>query len=338
MESISAQNLTAIIELYSQLDMVRAKKFVNPQKLENSIQSSDAAPILQERFPEWKFLLSGLKTGYASKIPTMELVGRLRKVEPYALFLWLIFTSAAMLTANSDLWRIQAGIAALVFTFLVGIRLANYYLVDKPAAQISGSILDAVPGTDQKLYDVISRLIDTVNQFLLDNGMSAYPYKHYMEFMEYPGIYYHGKRTLLGPRQIASTPFPLYSVLSGAKGSVKIIMARMEEKLIPVLSELPQEVTIQLLTLNTIARHTAFNIAVTNLNKAHGNLQITLLPPDQELKGVSVIVNDEVWIFDVEAKWNETRYIQVTDPDRKNEIERTFHDLWKKGKLTRIRA
>lgn len=338
MEAITDQKIFSIIDLYCQLDSVRAKKFVNPDKLENAVNSSGKASFLHEQFPEWRGLLSSLKSGYAGKIATMEFVVRARKLEPYALFLWLIFTSAAMLTSNSELWRIQAGIALVVFIFLVAIRLANYYLVDKPAEVISENAVRVTPGSDEKLFEVIKDLIFSVNQYLLTNERSAYPYKHYLEFMEYPGIYYQGRRTLLGPRRIPSTPFPLYCVLSKATETVKISMARMEEKLIPVLGTLPENITIQLLTLNTIARHTAFNIAVTNLHKAHPNLQITLLPPDHDLKGVTVIIDEEVWNFDLEARWNETRYIQVRDPHQKNEIIKTFANLWKKGKLTKIRS
>ncbi len=338
METISEQNLPAIINLYCHLDRIRAKKFINPEKLESDINSSGVVSFVQGRFPEWKFLLSGLKEGFSSKIPTMEFVAHLRKLEPYPLVLWLIITSIAMLTANADLWRIQAGIAVLVFIFLVGARLANFYLVDKPSSQIITKIMDSVPGMDQKLFDVIKDLIYLVDDHLLTNELSAYPYRHYLEFMEYPGIYYHGRRTLLGPSRIQSTPFPLYCALSKAKENVRIIMARMDEKLILILGQIPQEVLIQLLTMNSIARHTSFNIAVTNLYKAHSNLQITLMAPDHDINGVTVFVGDDVWTFDSTAKWNETRYILIKEPELSKENVKSFKSLWNKGRLTKVRS
>ena len=338
METISEKKPTDILNLYCHIDTIRAKKFINPENLQSNVNSSGVVPFIQERFPEWNFMLSGLKDGFSGKIPTMEFVARLRKFEPYPLVLWLIVTSIAMLTANADLWRIQAGIAVLVFIFLVGARLANFYLVDKPSSKIITKIMDSVPGMDQKLFDVIKDLIYLVDDHLLTNELSAYPYRHYLEFMEYPGIYYHGKRTLLGPSRIQSTPFPLYCALSKAKENVRIIMARMDEKLILVLGQIPQEILIQLLTMNSIARHTSFNIAVTNLYKAHSNLQITLLPPEHTINGVTVFIEDEVWTFDSTAKWNETRYILLKDSDQSKENAKTFINLWKKGRLTKVRS
>ena len=115
-------------------------------------------------------------------------------------------------------------------------------------------------------------------------------------------------------------------------------MARMDEKLILVLGQIPPETLIQLLTMNTIARHTSFNIAVTNLYKAHSNLQITLLPPEHDINGITILVEDEVWTFDSTAKWNETRYVLIRDPEQAKESVKTFKSLWKKGRLTKVRS
>ena len=338
MESISEQNLPAIINLYCHLDTIRAKKFVDPEEFESNLHSSGVVSFLQETFPEWRFILSGLKDGFSGKIPTMKFVARLRKFEAYPLILWLIITSSAMLTANADLWRLQAVIAVLVFIFIVGVRVSNAYLVDKSSSRIITHIMDSVPAIDQKLFAAIKDLIYLVDEHLLTNEMSAYPYKHYLESMEYPGIYYHGRRTLLGPSRIQSTPFPLFCVLSKVTENVRIIMARMDEKLILVLGQIPPETLIQLLTMNTIARHTSFNIAVTNLYKAHSNLQITLLPPEHDINGITILVEDEVWTFDSTAKWNETRYVLIRDPEQAKESVKTFKSLWKKGRLTKVRS
>lgn len=337
LNKINDEQLYRIVKLYCQLDALRAKKFVHPETLETSIKTSGGISIVQQNFPEWKTMLSKLSEELSSKSPTIEFIQGLQRVEMVPLILYLIVTGGAMITSSSFLWQAQTVVAIVAFTYLAVVRIASYFLITKPVTQIVSRLNDSIYSMDDKLYNTINELIDTVNSQLLTYEKSPNEYKHYLDHLDYHGLYYRGRRTVLGPRRIQSIPFPLHSILSSYSGVIRIIMARMDEKLISGLEDIPQDIEIKLITMTTIARHTSFNYAISALYKAHENLQVSLMPPDPEIKGVQILMEDSAWRFDLDATWNETRYIKVKGSSQYKQIENTFNRLWKTAKPTKIR-
>ena len=338
METKENPKLNNIVKVYCQLDALRAKKFIQPDEFVSLVKEARLEATLQETFIEWKFVIDKLRSELGSKLTVITVINGLQRAEILPLILYLVITGAAMVTSSTLLWQAQTIVAIVVFLYLAGDRLANYLFVTRPVSQAVAEITKSIPTFDQKIHTAISKLIEQLNNELLTKEISPNNFKHTLYHLDYPGLYYRGKLTMVGPKRLLSMPFPIHQALSKYQDEIRIIMARLDEKLIKGLEKIPEDTQIKLVTLNTIARQTTFNIFISGLYKAHPKTQVVLLTPPTDLKGIQILTQDSTWELEPGRNYNESRYQRIHNSAQRKTIETTFEKAWSSGRQTKIKS
>ena len=342
METKEDPRLNNIVKVYCQLDALRANKFIHPDEFTTLVKDTHMEATLQETFIEWRFVIDKLRNELGSKISVISFISGLQRVEIVPLLLYLVITGAAMITSSSFLWQAQTAVAIVVFLYLAGVRLSNYFFVTRPVSQAVAEIIKSVPAFDQKIHAAISSLIDLLNSELLTKEINPNNFKHTLYHLDYPGLYYRGRITRLGPKRLLSMPFPLHQVLSKCQGVVSIFMARLDEKLIKGLEKVPGETEIKLVTLTSISRQTTFNIYIAGLYKAHPKTQVVLIQPQKQsqkdLKGIQIITSETSWDLDLGKTYTDVCYKRVRNTGKRNTIESNFEKLWSSGHPVKIQS
>lgn len=338
MEKKLDPRLNNIIKAYCQLDALRAKKFIQPDEFVTLVKDAHLEDTLQETFVEWKFVIDKLRSELGSKISVISFISGLQRVEILPLLLYIVVTSAAMMTSSKVLWQVQAIVAIVVFLYLAGDRLAYYFFVTRPVKKAVVEIINNISGFDLKIHAAISSLIDLLNNELLTKEISPDNFRHTLYHVDYPGLYVRGRITAIGPKRLLSMPFPLYHFLKECVGEIRISMARLDEKLLKVLEKITEDTQIKLVTLNSIARQTTFNIFISDLYKAHPNIQVVLLTPPTDLKGVQVITQESTWEFIPGDRENGSRYQEVRNSAQRKALETTFEKSWTSGHQVKIKT
>jgi hypothetical protein len=328
--------LNQIVKLYSQLDAFRANNYVNPEELERLAESTNLKVQITEAFPDWYRLIERLKSTFSNRYTLLALLKRLQSLEAFLLVLYLVVTITALTEKTPAFWNIQMVITAIVFSYLVIMRVSIYFLATSPTKKILQQFETYSHGFDGRLRNGILRSISILDQELLNLEQSPNEYKTELFYTDYPGLYYRGKPSKAGPRRLLTIPFPLHPVLSNSDDTVQVSMGRMDEKLIKSLENIPQATGIELLTRSDIAQQATFRIYFTLLQKTHKKAKLKVAESNDELNGIQLIMRDSIWQFDLSANWQNTRYIQVKDNLEKQAIQENFDRLWKSGKTTTI--
>lgn len=328
--------LNQIVRLYSQLDALRAYKYVNPEELESLAESTNLKGQISEVFPDWHRLIERLKGTFSNKYTLLALLNRLQSLEAFLLVLYLVVTITALTKKTPAFWNIQMTITAIVFSYMVIMRVSVYFLATNPIKKILQQFGTYSPGFDGRLRNGIISIISTIDQELLDLEQSPNEYKTELYFADYPGLYYRGKPSKAGPKRLLTIPFPLYPVLSTSHDTVQVSLGRMDEKLIKSLENIPQATGIELVTRLDISQQATFRIYFSFLQKNHKKAKLEVAESNDKLKGIQLITRDSIWQFDLSVSWQNTRYIQVKDDLEKQAIQENFDQLWKFGKKTTI--
>jgi hypothetical protein len=328
--------LEQIVQLYGQLDSLRANKYVNPEELERLAESTNLKQQIIEAFPDWHRLIERLKSTFSNRYTLLALLNRLQSLEPFMLVLYLVVTITALMKKSPSFWNIQMVITAIVFSYLVLMRVSIYFLATNPTKKILQQYDIYTPGFNGRLRNGIISLISILDQELLNLEQSSNEYKTELFYTDYPGLYYRGKPSKAGPKRLLTIPFPLYPVITNSVDTVQISMGRMDEKLIKSLESIPQATGIELLTRSDIVQQATFRIYFSFLQKNHKKAKLEIAESNDELKGIQLITRDSTWQFDLSANWQNTRYVQVKDNLEKQAIQENFDRLWKSGKKTTI--
>lgn len=333
---LNEQKNRAIAEFYVLLDTLRAKQYVNPALLEIAASNAQAGPIIQEQLPDWAGLLASLKREFAAKSGMVDWIEKLRRFEFVPLLLWLAATAAAIASGQPLIGSLQSITAFIAFGYLLVIRLGVYFLMTRPTSKIITQLQENGTNFDERLRCTIISLIEIINRDLLAREKSPEPYKNFLNYRDYPGLYIRGKPSIAGPSRVLTMPFPLSLILSETKGRVRIMLGRLDEKVVQVLARAPEDTEINIITLRKIARQSTFAMVYEPVYKTHKKVRLILVEQDPTLSGVQVLTGESAWKLDSSAGYAELRYVRIKNEAEQETISKSFNRLWEAGIQTKV--
>jgi hypothetical protein len=322
-------------DLTMQLDMLRAGKFVNPVELRKNLETPELDAIVREQIKRWDWIMEILDKAFTNKLPWLKLVDGLRWFEVPTLTTYLFVIVLAIFQKVPWAMNISTPVSIVVFIYLAITRVSITVLVDNKATQLLKQFSSSYPHYQDKLHNAANQIIDALDTILLDLQEGGSDFRLRLRQTDYIGVTYIMKPSKLGPEMLDAYPFPFQPKLNKAKTSVRIIMARRDDKLIQALAEVPQNTDIQMVITHLIADQKSFPKFIVALKKLHA--RCTSIEVDQiaEVDGVIVLLKDSTWKLDTRAASGYLRlpYLPVEDGKEQSDYNNIFTNLWNGNEL-----
>lgn len=318
------------VDLAMQLDTLRAGKFVNPAELKKSLEVPELQTIVHQQIKNWDTIFDTLVTTFANKIFWIKLVDSLRWIEIPTLTAYLFIVAIALFRNVGWAADISAPATLVVFCYLAITRVSMSVLVDGQAKKLFSKFSSNSPQYPEKLRKAVDQVILGLDSKLLEQGEGGSDFRLRLRRTDYAGVTYIVKPSRFGPEMLDAYPFPFHAKLTSAKQSVRILMARRDDKLIQALAEVPKYTEIQLAVIRPIAEQKSFPKFMDALKKMHDRFSMIVVENVGENNGVQVVLSDSIWKLDTRLSSGYLRlpYLLVSDPQEKADGEAYFMKLW----------
>ncbi len=320
------------VNLVTQLDTLRAGRFVNPNELKKNTEIPELGNILREKIKNWDALLEIFHKTFANKLTWVNFVESLRWIEVPTLTAYLCVVAMALFKNAAWAERISLPITLVAFIYLAITRVSITILVDNQAKKLQKQLIAANPSYRDKLHKAANATIEALDNILLDMGEGGSDFRLKLRETDYAGVTYILKPSKIGPEVLDAFPFPFHCKLSKAKSFVHILMSRRDDKLIQALAEVPKYTEIQMIVTHPVADQKSFPKFTDALKKMHSRFRMVIVNFNEGEKdtGVQVLFEDSIWKLDMRPTSGYLRlpYLPVDDEDEKASYEALFKASW----------
>jgi hypothetical protein len=318
-----------------QLDMLRAGKFVSPVELKKNLETPELDAIVREQIKKWDWIMEIFDKAFTNKLPWLKLIEGLHWFEIPTLTTYLFVIALAIFTKVPWAVKVSAPVSIAVFIYLAITRVSITVLVDNKANKLLKQFSSSYPHYSDKLRNAANQIIDALDAILLDLQEGGSDFRLRLRQTDYLGVTYIMKPSKFGPEMLDAYPFPFHSKLNKAKTSVRIIMARRDDKLIQALAEVPQNTEIQIIIPHPIADQKSFPKFIDALKKIHAKFTSLEVDSITGVDGVIVLLKDSTWKLDMRKTSGYLRlpYLPVEDWKEQFDFNNTFTKVWNGNEL-----
>lgn len=320
------------VSLVTQLDTLRAGKFVNPIELKKNADIPELGAILHEKIKNWDTIFDTLNKTFANKLFWVKFVDNLRWIEVPTLTAYLCVVALALFKNVAWAARISLPITLVAFVYLAITRVSITLLVDNQAKKLQQQFIASNPSYLERLHKAANAIIETFDEMLLCMGEGGSDFRLKLRETDYVGVTYILKPSKVGPEILDAFPFPFHCKLNEAKPYVRILMARRDDKLIQALAEVPKYCEIQMIVTHQVADQKSFPKFTDALKKIHTRFSMSVVDFNADGKdtGVQVILEDSTWKLDMRPTSGYLRlpYLPVDDENEKASYNTLFQKSW----------
>lgn len=335
MDAETIKKYRLYVDLTMQLDMLRAGKFVSPVELRKNLETPELDAIVREQIKKWDWIMESLDKAFTNKLPWLKLIDGLRWFEIPTLTTYLFVIILALFKNVPWAVNISTPVSIAVFIYLAITRVSVTVLVDNKANKLLKQFSSSYPHYPDKLHNAANQVIDALDSILLDLQEGGSDLRLRLRQTDYLGVTYIMKPSKIGPEMLDAYPFPFHTKLNKAKTSVRIIMARRDDKLIQALVEVPQYTEIQMIITHPIADQKSFPKFINALKKIHTRFTSVEVDPITAVDGVIVLLKDSTWKLDMRESSGYLRlpYLPVKDGKEQSDYNNIFTNLWNGNEL-----